>query len=77
MLPQLFTDEELRSVALPTLLLIGGEERLYDPVHAIERARRLLPNVDAELITEAGHELPASKPATLDSRVLEFLEHTP
>jgi pimeloyl-ACP methyl ester carboxylesterase len=73
-LPFPFSDEEVRGVGTPTLLLIGQQEALYDPVRAIERAKRLMPNIEAELIPEAGHELPASKPKAVNSRVLKFLE---
>lgn len=74
-LPAPFADEELRGVRSPTLLLIGQQEALYDPVTAIERAERLLPKIETQLIPRAGHELPASKPETIDKRVLEFLGH--
>jgi pimeloyl-ACP methyl ester carboxylesterase len=72
-LPAPFADEELRCVSTPTLLVIGQQEALYDPVPAIERAERLLPNIETQLIAQAGHELPASKPETIDPRILGFL----
>jgi pimeloyl-ACP methyl ester carboxylesterase len=73
-LPVPYTDEELGGVRNPTLLLIGQQEALYDPVPAIERAKQLIPNIKTELIPHAGHELPASKPEAVDKRVLEFLK---
>jgi len=42
-LPTPYTDEELRGVKNPILLLIGQQESMYDPVPAIERAKRLIP----------------------------------
>jgi len=73
-LPTPYMDEELRGVKNPTLLLIGQQESLYDPVPAIERAKRLIPDIQAELIPHAGHELPGSKPDMIDKLVLEFLK---
>jgi pimeloyl-ACP methyl ester carboxylesterase len=73
-LPTPYMDEELRDLKKPTLLLIGQQESLYDPVPAIERAKQLIPNINARLIPQAGHELPASQPETINKLVLEFLK---
>ncbi len=72
-LPTPYTDEELRGVKNPTLLLIGQQESMYDPVPAIERAKRLIPDIQAELIPSAGHELAVSKPEAVDQRILKFI----
>jgi pimeloyl-ACP methyl ester carboxylesterase len=71
--PTVYTDEELRRVRQPTLLLIGREEPIIDPVAAVERAKHLIPNIQADLIPQAGHELPVSQLETVNSRVLAFL----
>jgi pimeloyl-ACP methyl ester carboxylesterase len=68
-----FTDEELRAVTRPTLLLIGRQEALYDPIAAVARARRLMPDIRAEIIPEAGHDLPVSQHEIVDQRMLAFL----
>ena len=73
-LPVPYTDEELRGVKNPTLLLIGQQESLYNPVAAIERAKKLIPNIQTELIPHAGHELALSKPEAVDQRILKFLK---
>lgn len=73
-LPVPYKDEELNSVKNPTLLLIGQQESLYDPVPAIERAKKLIPNIKTQLIPHAGHELPASQPEKINKLVLEFLK---
>jgi pimeloyl-ACP methyl ester carboxylesterase len=72
--PGAFPDEELRAVRTPTLLLVGEQEALYDPVAAVERAQRLVSNVQTQLIPQAGHDLPASQPQTVNKRVLQFLK---
>jgi pimeloyl-ACP methyl ester carboxylesterase len=73
-LPFAYKDEELRSVKNPTLLLIGQQEALYDAVPALTRAKQLIPDIQAELIPQAGHDLPISQPETVNSRILEFLK---
>jgi pimeloyl-ACP methyl ester carboxylesterase len=69
-----FSDEELRGMQVPTLLLIGQQEALYDPKAALERARRLIPNFEGELIPRANHEMTISQHEIVDRRLLEFLK---
>jgi pimeloyl-ACP methyl ester carboxylesterase len=71
-----FSDEELRGMQVPTLLLIGQQEALYDSAAALERARRLIPNIEGELIAQANHEMTISKHEIVDPRVLEFLKRS-
>jgi pimeloyl-ACP methyl ester carboxylesterase len=72
--PTTCPDEELRGVRAPTLLLIGQQEALYDAAPAAARARALIPDVRAELIPHASHDLPVSRPDTVNPRVLAFLD---
>ena len=44
------SDTQLRHIATPTLVLIGEQEVIYDPVKAINRAKWLIPNLQAELL---------------------------
>jgi pimeloyl-ACP methyl ester carboxylesterase len=73
-LPFTYKDEELRSVRNPTLLLIGQQEALYDPVAAIERAKKLIPKIQTGLIPQASHDLPVSKAEIVDQKILKFLK---
>jgi|SRR5215211_2731057 len=71
-----FSDEELRGMQVPMLLLIGQEEALYDSKAALERARRLIPNFEGELVPGANHEMTISKREFVDRRLLEFLNES-
>ncbi|UQX00824.1 alpha/beta fold hydrolase [Streptomyces sp. RerS4] len=71
--PQRMSDEELRSVAAPALVLLGGADRVMDSLRAEARARRLIPNVRTEVVPGAGHGIPVS---TFNTRVPEFLHDT-
>jgi pimeloyl-ACP methyl ester carboxylesterase len=73
MFPTVYTDEELKQIDLPALLLIGAEEKIYNPKKAVERAQRLMPNLTAEIITNVRHTLNMEQPEIIDSRVLDFL----
>jgi pimeloyl-ACP methyl ester carboxylesterase len=75
--PVPYKDEELRGVAVPTFLLIGQQEVIYDPVAAVARAQQLIPSIQAELIPQASHDLPISQHQVVDARILEFLNESP
>jgi pimeloyl-ACP methyl ester carboxylesterase len=73
--PWPFSDDDLAHISVPTLLLVAGQETLYDPRRALERARRLLPNLeDSDVIPGAGHFVSAARPDLVDPRILAFLE---
>jgi pimeloyl-ACP methyl ester carboxylesterase len=71
--PDTFSDEELRRLQAPTLLLIGQQEVIYDPPASIERARRLIPHIEAELIPNASHDMSCFQAEVVDERILKFL----
>ena len=68
-----FSDDELRSLSMPVLVLIGEGEVMYDPVKALARARRLIPNFKGELVPDCKHDMVGSQYRIVDARVLEFL----
>jgi pimeloyl-ACP methyl ester carboxylesterase len=73
MLPTVYTDEELKQIELPTFLLIGAGEKIYNSNKAIERAQRLMPNLKSEIIPNVGHTLNMEQPEIINARILEFL----
>jgi pimeloyl-ACP methyl ester carboxylesterase len=72
--PTIFSDEELQRLVAPTLLLIGDKEVIYAPQAAFERAARLIPNLETELVQGAGHDLMRDQPARVDRSLIEFLQ---
>ncbi len=72
--PTVFSDEELRQVKVSTLLLYGEQEVIYDPKAAIERAKRLFPNITTVLIPNASHLVIMEQTEMVNSRILAFLE---
>jgi pimeloyl-ACP methyl ester carboxylesterase len=73
-MPGVFSDDELRALQAPTLLLIGRQEVIYDPAAALERARRLVPHFEGELVPRASHDMSFSQAQLVDARILEFLK---
>jgi pimeloyl-ACP methyl ester carboxylesterase len=53
----LFSDQQLRQLTMPTLVLVGSEDELRSPAPIIARVRRLVPNVAAELVPGGSHAL--------------------
>jgi len=72
--PPVYTDDELRQVKSPTLLMVGEDEIIYDPRAALARAASLIPNIQTQLIPGAGHALTLDRPELVNARLLEFLE---
>jgi pimeloyl-ACP methyl ester carboxylesterase len=72
--PTAFSDDELRSVRVPTLLLIGRQEVLYEPGAALDRARKLIPRLQGNLVPFASHGMCSSQHQLVDDRVLDFLK---
>lgn len=71
--PTVFPDEDLRRIAVPTLLLVAAHDVVYTPRRALERARLLIPDLEADVVPEAGHFMSMEQAEIVDRRVLEFL----
>ena len=72
-MPTVVSDESLRTMKVPTLLLIGEEEVISDPATALGRVRRLIPDFEGELVPGCRHDMCSSRHDIVDERVLEFL----
>jgi pimeloyl-ACP methyl ester carboxylesterase len=72
--PDIFSDDVLHSLQVPTLLLIGQQEVIYNPVASVERARRLIPRIEADLVPNASHDMSAFQAKIVDERILKFLK---
>jgi pimeloyl-ACP methyl ester carboxylesterase len=72
--PAVFSDEQLRSMRVPTLLLIGDHEVIFDSAMALARARRLIADLEADLVPHSSHDVCFSQHRLVDARVLSFLK---
>ena len=59
---------------MPVLLLFGDGEVIYDAAQALDRARRLIPDFEGELIPRCRHDMCFSQSRIVDARVLDFLK---
>jgi pimeloyl-ACP methyl ester carboxylesterase len=71
--PRVFTEEELRSIKNPVLLLIGDHDVIYKPEKAIRRATSLVPGLVGEIVPNANHCAQYTAPETVNRRILDFL----
>lgn len=70
-------EHEWGELQIPILLLVGDHEIMYEPVKAIEQAKRKFPNIRTELIGDAGHFLLIDQPEQVKQKLLAFLENAP
>jgi pimeloyl-ACP methyl ester carboxylesterase len=74
-LPSKFSDEQLSHTKAPILLMIGQNEVIYGSIDAtVERARKLISNIQTEIIPDAGHLPNIDQPEIVNSHILEFLQ---
>jgi len=71
---EVLTDEQLRAIGVPVLLLVGEKSAIYRAREVVARAEATLPHVDAEIIPGVGHALPIDPKADAPRRVVSFLE---
>ena len=69
-----FTDEQLRACQAPTLLLVAERSVLYEPATAIKRATQLIPNLTAEIVSDASHGLVYEQADLINNRIVSFFQ---
>ena len=74
--PYALPDEELKKLKLPTLLLIGDHEVIYeaDPDQVLKRAEELVENIQTVLLPNASHMFNFEQTELVNSHLLNFLE---
>jgi pimeloyl-ACP methyl ester carboxylesterase len=73
-IPPVLTDTEWGSLGNPTLFLAGENEVIYSAEKAVRRLKRVAPQVTAEIIPGAGHDLTFAQAALVNERILQFLK---
>lgn len=74
--PSVLTDNELQRIKVPTLFLVGENEKLYPAKKAVERLNTLAPQIQTEIIPNAGHDLTIVQADMVNNKVLDFLMKT-
>jgi pimeloyl-ACP methyl ester carboxylesterase len=74
--PPTFTDQELQSINVPALYLVGENEKLYSARKAIQRLNRAAPQIQTEVIPNAGHDLTIVQTEIVNRKILDFLQQS-
>lgn len=67
------TDDDLRRVNTPTLILLGNREVIYDYRRAISRASRLMAHLETTVVPGASHTVSLDQPELVNERILDLL----
>jgi pimeloyl-ACP methyl ester carboxylesterase len=74
--PRVLSDRELQSIKLPSLLLLGTREVIYDPLKVLYRAEGTMLTITAELISGGTHMMSWDKSAMINARMIAFLKES-
>ena len=72
-MPSQLKDEELQSIQVPTLLLIGENDRSYSVQKAVQKLNQVAPQWRTEIIPDVGHSLTLVQAEMVNQKMLEFL----
>ena len=72
--PTVLSDNELNSISIPTLFLVGENEVIYSAQEAVARLNAVAPQVETEIIPNAGHDITIVQSVLVNKRVIEFLK---
>lgn len=72
--PTVLSDKELETFEVPTLYLVGENEKVYSAEKATKRLNDLAPQIETKIIPNAGHDLLSVQPEIVDKEVLKFLK---
>ena len=72
--PAVFSRSQWGSIEVPTLFVVGENERIYSSQRAIERLGQVAPQIQHEVISGAGHDLSLVQAELVNQRVIEFLQ---
>ena len=63
-----FSDEALRTLTMPVLVVVGGRDAMFDSAGTAERVRRTVPHAEVALLPEVAHSIVGET-----RRILDFL----
>lgn len=71
--PTVLSDKELQAIKVPTLFVIGENEKIYSAQKAIKRLNEVVPRIKTEIIPNAGHDLTIVQTKLVNEKVLVFM----
>ncbi|MDI2129046.1 alpha/beta fold hydrolase [Yinghuangia seranimata] len=71
-IPPVYSDDELRRLDIPTLVLLGERSALHDARKVAERITATAPSARVEIVPGTGHALPTDAPELVAERILDM-----
>jgi pimeloyl-ACP methyl ester carboxylesterase len=71
--PSVLSDAELESIEVPTLFIVGENEKIYSPHEVLDRLNRVAPQIQTKLIVNAGHDLTMAQAEAVNNLIIEFI----
>lgn len=71
--PKMIQTKQLRSLQMPVLVLLGEKEFAFNPDKAMKIAKQNIQNLTIDMVADASHLIPVSRPEEANRRILEFL----
>lgn len=71
-IPRVFSDSELRSLAVPALLLIAERETMYEPEETLRIALARMPGLQGAIVPGAHHLAAMADPEFVNSAIVRF-----
>ena len=71
---QPYSSQELQSIKVPTLVLIGDDD-LMNNSRSLEVAQKNIPNVTTQTVSNAGHFLSVDQAEEVNNKILMFLDN--
>ncbi len=78
-MPPKFTvlsDKEWENIKVPTLFLVGENEKEYSAEKAIKRLNNVAPQIKTGIIPNAGHDMLLVQTEIVNEKILEFLKNS-
>lgn len=72
--PSVFRDDDLKMIVVPTLLIYGEKENVYNYKLSIQRAQRFIKNLTVKIIKNGNHITPVTNFESVNNEILEFLK---
>jgi pimeloyl-ACP methyl ester carboxylesterase len=72
--PTVLSNKELQGLTVPTLFLVGENEKIYSAQRAIQRLQEVAPRIETELVPDAGHDLTVVQADRVNRLILGFLQ---
>ena len=72
--PSRFSNEKLKRITAATLLFIGGKDLTFNKQKDIDRAVKMIPNIQLEFMADINHAMNIENADFVNNRILEFFK---